>query len=133
MLPEKYNKWNIITSERYMNTLGMNKINLFSCYNDFDKFIEETNDFSNEESAKMSDIKLKLMNLCLKRYEQKNQTEEWTVLVYNMMNNFESFENLINEYGDIAEIDDNELDLLIKTFSSGNDFQIQNREEIIKF
>lgn len=106
-----------ILDKRYIGTLGEEKINLISCYPEFQ-----------EQILRLDDMQYEVFSKCLNYYLTSNRTENWTEVATILLNNISS-----NEYTELIsniENDKVDIDRLVKILQNGNKFQLKNSSDI---
>lgn len=105
-----------ILQEKYLRSLGKDKINLISCYPNIQ-----------EQILSLSDKQYKIFIKCINNYLQKNKTEEWTQLATYLLENIEQYSELINNIKNPNDVD---ITKLTKIMQDENIFSINNIEDI---
>lgn len=106
-----------ILDERYISTLGEEKINLISCYPEFQ-----------EQILRLDDMQYEVFSECLNYYLASNRTENWTEVATILLDNVSS-----NEYSELIsniESDKVDIDRLVKILQNENKFQLKNSSDI---
>ncbi len=124
ILKEMYQKNNQILNnidvrllqDKYIQTLGIDKINYISCYADIQNKI-----------LRLNNKQYEIFQRCLNSYLIINKTDDWTILVNYILNNIEEYLVLINSINDFDDID---IEKLTKILQDKNFFQIQEPEDI---
>ena len=108
-----------ILDERYIDMLGMEKINQLSCYSDIVNRI-----------LKLSNGELKVLGKILDKYMDITKGEEWTPLANKILENIDSYRDLV------SNIEGNEnfnIDKLMPILIHSNDFNIKTIEDVENF
>lgn len=126
---EMYNKNNDILNanfkileDKYMMTLGKDKINQMSCY---PQIIELALKLDNQE--------LNLVSKCLDEYMSENKTEEWTVLCERLLKNIDGYKDLISSIEKIDDLSDDNIARLTYILSQTNIYGLKDFSEINDF
>ena len=126
---EMYNKNNDILNanfkileDKYMMTLGKDKINQMSCY---PQIIELALKLDNQE--------LNLVSKCLDEYMSENKTEEWTVLCERLLKNIDGYKDLISSIENIDDLSDDNIARLTYILSQTNIYGLKDFSEINDF
>lgn len=108
-----------ILDDKFLKTLGEEKINQISCYYEYvDKVIQ------------LDEDKLKIIEKCLTFYQEKNKTDEWGPLFARIIDNIDSYSDLIKDISTTKNIDNIEIDKIITIFSHDNFFNISTIEDL---
>lgn len=110
-----------LLDDKYLKGLGVDKINLISCYPAIqDKIIG------------LSSQKLEAFVKCVEDFMNDAQTEEWTTIANAILNNLTSgeYDELINSIKDLESVD---IDILKGILQGNNVFDIKNVEDIEKY
>ena len=105
-----------ILDEKYINILGVEKINQISCYSDIVKKI-----------LKLNDEELQLLSKVLDEYIKISKGEEWTPLANRILENIASYKELISNLKGKENI---EIDKLIPILIHQNSFDIRTIEDV---
>lgn len=105
-----------LLQEKYTQTLGLDKINLISCYPN-----------TQQQILNLSDKEYNVFQSCLKGYLETNKTDEWNVLADNILQNINEYAELIENIDDLEKID---IAKLTKIIQDKNTFQIKKSEDI---
>ena len=105
-----------LLQEKYTQTLGLDKINLISCYPNIQQQI-----------LNLSDKEYNVFQSCLKSYLEANKTDEWNTLADTILQNINEYTELIENIGDLENID---IAKLTKIIQDKNTFQIKRPEDI---
>lgn len=124
ILKEMYKKNNQILNnidvrllqDKYIQTLGIDKINYISCYADIQ-----------DKILRLNNKQYEIFQRCLNSYLIINKTDDWTIVVNYILNNIEEYSVLINSINDFDDID---IEKLTKILQDKNFFQIQEPEDI---
>lgn len=129
IIMEMYNKNNDILNtnfkifdDKYMITLGKDKINQMSCY---PQIIEL--------ALKLDSQELSLVSKCLDKYMEENETEEWTVLCERLLNNIDSYKELISSIENVDDLSDDNIARLTYILSQKNIYGLKDFTEINEF
>ena len=108
-----------LLDEQYISTLGEDKINFIACFEGIqDKILQ------------MDDVSLKIFCGCIDNYEQNSGYEDWTSVALNILNNIDSYSELLENLEQLEEIDFNKL---TKILQDENLFSIKTIEDIENF
>lgn len=109
-----------ILDEKYLNTLGKEKINLIINYPNFQNRI-----------IGLDDKKYQVFSNCLNQYLTTNETENWTEIATILLQNIDSgeYDELISN----IKIDEVDIDKLEKILQNKNDFQLKNSSDLTNY
>ena len=85
----------IIVNDECLDILGEDKVNLISCFPDISNKV-----------VKLDKKTLKLIGKLVERYQQSNDSSEWTYLFQDILNNVSEYEVLL------GSIEEEQIDLL---------------------
>lgn len=109
-----------ILDDKYMDTLGTDKVNLISNYPTIQ-----------EDILKLSEKEYEFFYKSIDSFTEKNSTDEWTILANRMLNALtgKEYEELINN---IEDFDNANLEKIVKILenSNGNEFDIKSLEDV---
>ena len=108
-----------ILDERYIDMLGMEKINQLSCYSDIVNRI-----------LKLSNGELKVLGKILDKYMDITKGEEWTPLANKILENIDGYRDLVSN---IEENENFNIDKLMPILIHSNDFNIKTIEDVENF
>lgn len=114
-----------ILQDKYKHRLGEEKISLLSCYDDVQNKVLE-----------LDDKKLFILSKCTEHYTNKNNTDEWTSIFNDLLNNIESgkFEQLFNSINTSEKMSDKDVDILIQILQDEENWcEINNVNQIERF
>lgn len=116
---EVYNRINLeMLEEKYINALGIDKINLVSCFPDVQKNI-----------LSLSDKELTFFVRSIEDFADRTNSEEWTNVATRWLDNISSYSELIENI-DIEKCDITKLSKIMQT---KNVFEIKSNEDIENF
>lgn len=106
-----------ILNEKYIYTLGKEKINVISCYPKFQNQI-----------LSLDDKKYQIFSNCLNYYLANNETDNWEEIATILLDNISSsdYEEFILNIK-ISEVD---IDRLVKVFQNKNDYNLKNSSDL---
>lgn len=108
-----------ILDDKNLHTLGEDRINQISCYHKYvDKVIQ------------LDINKLKIIENCLEYYQEKNKTEEWGPLFVKIIDNIDSYSDLIEDIYQSNNLDNIELDKIISIFSHDNFLNLNTVQDL---
>lgn len=107
-----------ILKDKYLKILGANKINQITCYPEIQNKIIQLND-----------AQLNVVTKCIEYYE-KQGTEEWTNMTYEILKNITEYEELISNIGDMKKVDFNKITVILQ---NQNQFDIKSLEDVKNF
>ncbi len=110
-----------LLDDRYIEKLGIDKINAISCFQDMqDKIIN------------LSDTQLDVWANCIKDYMKDAQTEEWTIIAAEILDSLSEheYDELLGNIEDIKDVD---IDKLGKILQGKNVFGIKTVEDIANY
>ena len=108
-----------ILGERYINTLGAEKVNQISCYSDIADLV-----------LGLKDGELKLLGKVLDKYMDMTKGEEWTPLAKKILENIGSYKELVSN---LEENENISIDKLIPILIHSNNFDIKTLEDVENF
>ncbi len=114
----------IIVNDECLDILGEDKVNLISCFPDISNKV-----------VKLDKKTLKLIGKLVERYQQSNDSSEWTYLFQDILNNVSEYEVLLGsiEEEQIDLLDSRTLDNLINIMIDENSCNISNMKEITDY
>ena len=111
-----------ILDNKYLQTLGEDKINLISCYPEYvDKILA------------LNETELSLLGRCLNFYEKNNETEDWTPLCERIIYNISTYSKLLETIGNIDEISSGDIEDLTTIMLQKNSLNIECIEDVRNF
>ena len=108
-----------ILNERYINILGVEKVNQISCYFDIANIV-----------LGLNDGELKLLGKVLDKYMDMTKGEEWTPLAKKILENIGSYKELVSN---LEENENISIDKLIPILIHSNNFDIKTLEDVENF
>ena len=113
-----------ILDHKYISVLGEERINLIVCY-----------PYILEAIRQLDEIKLKILGKCLDSYQGKNDTDEWTPLCKNIIHNFDSIGEIINEIINMDEKEFEKIDFykLGQIINNCNEYDLKSISQINKY
>ena len=108
-----------ILNERYINILGVEKVNQISCYFDIANIVRGLNDGE-----------LRLLGKVLDKYMDMTKGEEWTPLAKKILENIGSYKELVSN---LKENENISIDKLIPILIHSNNFDIKTIEDVENF
>ena len=108
-----------ILNERYINILGVEKVNQISCYFDIANIV-----------LGLNDGELKLLGKVLDKYMDMTKGEEWTPLAKKILENIGSYKELVSN---LEENENISIDKLIPRLIHSNNFDIKTLEDVENF
>lgn len=108
-----------LLQEKYIQTLGEDKINYISCYANIQ-----------EQILMLDDSQYEVFQRCINNYLNINKTEDWTVLANMILENIQEYSILINNIKDFKKID---IEKLTKIIQDKNIFKIERIEDIEQY
>ena len=108
-----------ILAEKYINILGIEKINQISCYSSIVDGV-----------LKLSDGELELLGKILDRYMNITKGDEWTPLANRILDNIGSYRDLVSNIEGKENVN---IDKLIPILIHSNDFNIKTMEDLENF
>ena len=108
-----------ILDTRFLDILGKDKINLISCYPDVVNAI-----------IKLNDRQLKVLKKSIDAYMNETKTDEWTYLASRILNNIDSYQELIDE---IAEDNDIDMKKINSIIIHPNKFEIKTKDDAVNY
>lgn len=113
-----------ILNPKYIELLGEDKINLISCYKDIQ-----------EEVLGLDDKQCYIFSKCIDSYMEKMQTDEWTVLGQEILENMSKGEytKLFESIENVDELSENDIEALTQVLQDDNWCQINNINEARSF
>ena len=108
-----------LLQEKYIQTLGEDKINYISCYANIQ-----------EQILMLDDSQYEVFQRCINNYLNINKTEDWTVLANMILENIQEYSTLINNIKDFKKID---IEKLTKIIQDKNIFKIERIEDIEQY
>lgn len=108
-----------ILNERYINILGVEKVNQISCYFDIANMV-----------LGLNDGELKLLGKVLDKYMDMTKGEEWTPLAKKILENIDSYKELVSNLEGNENIS---IDKLIPILIHSNNFDIKTIEDVENF
>ena len=108
-----------ILNERYINILGVEKVNQISCYSDIANMV-----------LGLNDGELKLLGKVLDKYMDMTKGEEWTPLAKKILENIGSYKELVANQEENENIS---IDKLIPILIHSNNFDIKTLEDVENF
>lgn len=105
--------------DKYINILGLDKINQFSCYPQIQ-----------EDLLKLNDEQLNLFSKCIENYQQNGQTDEWTPLAEAILKNINQYDELIENIKKSENVD---IEKVTRIIQGKNVFGIKTLEDIKKY
>lgn len=108
-----------LLDEKYLNTLGEDKINLISCY---PKIQEKIVELSGNEYA--------VLISCINHYEEKAGNNQWTEIADSILRNIREYSDLIENIQEIEQVNIGKLSILLQ---NENKFNIRQVEDIANF
>lgn len=95
-----------LLDNKYLKLLGQDKINQISCYPEVQELV-----------LKLNEKKLKVLAKCIDTYMHNNDTEEWTVITNEILNNIScgQYDELIEN---IDNLDNTDINKLIKVLQA---------------
>ena len=117
-------KSGIITNDTCLDVLGEDKVNLISCFPDI-----------SNQVVKLDTKTLKLIEKLIERYEQINESSEWTYLFSDILKNISEYDVLLGsiEEEKIDVLDEKTLDNLTSIMIEENTYDISNIEHVIEY
>lgn len=117
-------KSGIIVSDDCLNILGEDKVNLISSFPDISSKV-----------VGLDKKTLKLIGKLVERYQQSNDSSEWTYLFQNILDNISEYEVLLGgiEEEQIDLLDSKTLDNLINIMIDENAYNISNMEQTTEY
>ena len=114
----------IIVNDDCLSILGEDKVTLISSFPDIAAQV-----------VKLDSQTLQLIARLIERYQQCNDTSEWTYLFSDILKNISEYSALINALGEeqISLMDNKTLDNLINIMIDSNTYDISNIQNIIDF
>ena len=111
-----------ILDNKYLQTLGEDKINQISCYQEYvDKILT------------LNETELKLLRRCLDFYEKNNKTEEWTPLCERILKNIGTYSKLLETIENIDEMHSKDIEDLTIILLQDNYLDIECIEDVKNF
>ncbi len=109
---------------KYIELLGENKINLISCY---PKIQEQFLALGEKESS--------LFSKCIEEYTERMQTDEWTVLAYELLENLSNgeYKELLNNIDSSQALSQEDLHTLTQVLQNTNWCKISNLDQVRNF
>lgn len=111
-----------ILDEKYIEQLGEDKINLITCYSKTQKAV-----------LSLNDNQLKIFSACINLYQEKNDTEEWQHLATKILHHIFEYDELISNIGDINNLNNNDVAILMQIISNENRYNIKEKDELRKY
>ena len=110
-----------LLDNKYLKLLGQDKINQISCYPEVQELV-----------LKLNEKKLKVLAKCIDTYMHNNDTEEWTVITNEILNNIScgQYDELIEN---IDNLDNADINKLIKVLQAKNAFEIKCEKDLENF
>ncbi len=108
-----------ILDDRFMNTLGADKMNLISCY---PKMLNKVLTLNKKQ--------LNILAKCLNKQMEKSNSEEWTILAQKILENIDDYSELINSIENVENVD---IEILTSILIQGNQFDIKTLEDINEY
>ncbi len=110
-----------ILKDKYVKTLGEDKINLISNYPEIQ-----------EEVLNLQDKEYEVFYKCINDYIERNDTDEWTVIADELLQSLcaNEYSELISSIEDINNVN---LEQLTKVIQNSNDFDIKSIEDVDNF
>ena len=110
-----------LLDNKYLKLLGQDKINQISCYPEVQELV-----------LKLNEKKLKVLAKCIDTYMHNNDTEEWTVITNEILNNIScgQYDELIEN---IDNLDNTDINKLIKVLQAKNAFEIKCEKDLENF
>ena len=108
-----------LLDDYYLESLGENKISLISCYKEVQSKI-----------LGMSGKGYEIFCKCLNNYLNRTETDEWTTIAKNLLDNIEGYSELIESIEDIETVDIEKLSIIMQ---SNNFFDIKSVQDIERF
>ena len=108
-----------ILDNKILNILGKDKVNLISCYPDVVNSI-----------IKLNNRQLKMLGKSIDSYINEEQSEEWTYLAGRILNNIDSYKELIDEIAEDNNIDIRKINSII---IHPNNFEIKTKDDVINY
>ena len=110
-----------LLDNKYLKLLGQDKINQISCYPEVQELV-----------LKLNEKKLKVLAKCIDTYMHNNDTEEWTVITNEILNNIScgQYDELIEN---IDNLDNADINKLIRVLQAKNAFEIKCEKDLENF
>ena len=107
-----------LLEQKYLDTLGEERINLISCYPDIQ-----------EQILKLSDEQLYIFDKCIDAYVEQNETDEWTTLAKELLEHLGEYDSLIEGLDDIENIGKEDIADLARIMQGENWCEISSIDE----
>ena len=115
-----------LLDEKYINSLGEEKINLISCYPDVQRKI-----------LSLSDSKLNIFGKCISSYlEERPNEDEWTVLAEEILEHIDEYNDLFENLADTKDLKNvlpQDIPALTQVLQGKNWCDIKNIEDVRNF
>lgn len=108
-----------LLEQKYLDTLGEERINLISCYPDIQ-----------EQILKLSDEQLYIFDKCIDVYVEQNETDEWTVLANELLNHIGEYNILIESLEDEEDLKKEDITNLARILQNENWCEISSINDI---
>ena len=108
-----------LLDDKYISTLGGEKISVISCYPEIQSRI-----------LTLEGKKLDLFGKILDGYIKDGENDEWSIVANEVLKNIESYSDLIDAIDDINSVD---ISKLTKIMQNNNDFEITTLEDLENF
>ena len=108
-----------ILQQKYLETLGEEKIKVISCFSGVQERILD-----------LTDKQLILFDRCIDIYMEQNNTDEWTNLAEALLKNIGNYDNLLESIDDISKLDVEDIKALARIMQSENWCNIETMEQV---
>lgn len=111
-----------LLEQKYLDTLGEERLNLISCYSNIQSQI-----------INLSDEQLYIFDKCLDVYVEQNETDEWTVLAQELLKHLSEYDLLIESINDKKNISKEDIIDLARIMQGKNWLKISSIDDVREY